>query len=82
VGVVAIRTSTRQVTRIKAGPGSIDPMYDGATIIAVLSNGETLYVLGYHGSHPGTLTPISVAPNKPGKPIRVGVNPVSMVIVP
>jgi predicted dinucleotide-binding enzyme len=82
VGVDAIRTSTRQVTRIKAGPGSIDPIYDGATIIAVSPDGKTVYVLGYHGSHPGTLTPISVATNKPGKPIRVGVNPISMAIVP
>jgi hypothetical protein len=31
-GVAAIRTSTRAVTRIKAGPASITPPYDGASI--------------------------------------------------
>jgi hypothetical protein len=80
--VAAIRTSTGKVTVIKAVPDSAASMYDGATGIAVAPDGRTVYVLNLRGHHPGSMTPIRVATNKPGKPIRVGFDPISIVIVP
>jgi DNA-binding beta-propeller fold protein YncE len=44
-GAVAIRTSSRAVTRIKAGPASIPSSYDGPSIIALSPDGKTIYVL-------------------------------------
>ena len=80
-GVAAIRTSTRTVTRIKAGPGPLVPLYDGASVIGLSPDGKTVYALNYRVSASGTVTPISVATSRPGKPITVGVNPVTMIIV-
>jgi DNA-binding beta-propeller fold protein YncE len=57
-------------------------MYWGATVIAMSPDGKTVYVLNYRGSHPRTITPINVATNTAGTPIPVGVNPISMVIIP
>jgi DNA-binding beta-propeller fold protein YncE len=79
--VAAIRTSTGAVTKIKAGPSSLDPLYPGATVIAISPDGKSVYVLNYH-SHRGTMTPVNVATNTPGTPIPVGVNPISMVVIP
>jgi hypothetical protein len=50
-------------------------------VITVSPDGKTGYVLNYRGGRPGTRTPITVATNRPGTPIEVGVNQVSLVIV-
>jgi len=42
---------------------------------------RNIQVLNCRGKADGTVTPISVATGKPGKPIPVGVNPVSMLNV-
>jgi YVTN family beta-propeller protein len=51
----------------------------GAPCLAMTSNGRTLYVVN---GDSGTVTPISTATNRPGRPVRVGLSPVDIAITP
>src|SRR5258707_6836803 len=51
----------------------------GVAAIACAPNGRTAYAVN---SGSGTVTPISTATNKPGKPIKVGKDPFALAITP
>ena len=52
-------------------------------MMAITRNGRTAYVV-VTGSQtqPGTVRPIATATNKPGKPIKVGYNPIAIAVTP
>jgi hypothetical protein len=61
----------------------VNPSY-----IAITPNGATAYVVnerikgsGVHG-RPGTVTPIALATNTPGAPIKVGIAPTAIAVTP
>jgi DNA-binding beta-propeller fold protein YncE len=49
-------------------------------VIAISPDGKTAWVASINNNNAGLLTPISIATNTAGKPIRVGAGPVCLLI--
>jgi hyaluronoglucosaminidase len=50
--------------------------------IAITPDGKTVYVTNFNEGSGGTVTPISTATGKAGRPIKVGPGPSAIAIAP
>ena len=69
----------RHQLRVERTARQVSAAGASATAIAITPNGRTAYVGNYLGN---SLTPITLATNKPGSPIKLGFKPWDLAITP
>ena len=79
--VAAISTADNKIAKlITVGSVSTEPFAIAPDLIVISQDGKTACVMNFLTS--GTVTPIRLATNMHGKPIKVGKDPDGLVLVP